>query len=292
VNLDKNKKLVLSIALNVLLALALSILLYLVYPQFIYKLESVENFRSYSVRTYRNWDNGTAYFEVLLGPEDRDREPQVQRRVYSYSGEVAFFVETFGADVTGDGVPDLVIQQWNGSASERGSRYFVLELNGSTVKEIAVIEGLAAVKRKDVNGDGVDELVGYDEAYRSFGGCCCADSPCPRVVLSFDRTLRKFALNKKLMAKPPLSEEQLYGLSLTYKDDPGWADEVLPPPGLFRTMFDLIYNGNEKQAWELLDASWPDGCEFSKQEWKRDVEDALRRSPYSPVAGAASSRDD
>ncbi len=282
-NLAKNKKLALSMALNLLLAVALSFLLYLVYPQFMYKLESVENCGRYSVRTYRNWENGTAYFELLMGPEEWGRQPQVPRKIYSHSGTQAFFVESFGADVTGNGVSDLVIKEWNGSASDRGSKYLVLELDGSGVKEIGVIAGLAAVKREDANGDGADELVGGDEAYCSFGGCCNADSPCPQVVLSFDRTQGKFVLNKKLMAKPPLSEEQLHGLSLKYQDDPWWAGEILPPPGLFSTMFDLIYSGNEKQAWELFDASQPEGSRVSKERWQDEIEDALRCSPFNPV---------
>jgi len=282
-NVAKNKKLLFSIALNVVLAVAFSILLYLVYPQFTHRLDRVENCGRYSVRTYRNWENGRAYFEVLIGPEEWDRQPQIPRRIYSCSGTQAFSVEKFGADVTGNGKSDLVIWQWCGSASGHGSRYRVLELDGSCVKEIGVIAGLAGVKAKDVNGDGVDEFIGYDEAYCCFGGCCHADSPCPQVMLSFDRTQGKFILNKQLMAKPPLPEEQLHRLSLNYKDDPWWAGALLPPPGLFSTMFDLIYGGNEKQAWELFDASQPEGSKVSKEKWQDEIEDALRCSPFNPV---------
>ncbi len=284
-NLAKNKKLVLSVALNLLLAVAFSMLLYLVYPQFLYELESVENWGCYSVRTYRTRDGNTAYFEVLMRPEESGRRPQVPRRVYSCSGTQAFFVETFGVDVTGNGVPDLVVWQWNGSASGYGSLYRVLELDGSSVNEIAVIEGLSSVKREDVNNDGVNELIGYDEAYCFWGGYDRASSPSPLVVLSFDENQAGFVLNKKLMTKPPLSEEELHELSLEYKDDPWWSAHSAPPGELFRTMFDLVYSGNEKQAWELLDASWSDKSKISKKEWKAEVEDTLRHSPYSPVAG-------
>ncbi len=281
--LAKNKKLVLSVALNVVLAAALLILLYLVYPQFLYRLDSVENFGGYSIRTYRN-DRGTkAYFEVLRRSEEWDGLPHVPRRVYSGSGEVAFAVESFGADVTGKGMPDLVIQQWCGSASGQGSTYFVLEPDGSTVKKIAAIQGLAGIKCEDADQDGIKELVGCDETYCFFGGFSRAGSPLPSVVLSFDPAQGRFVVNKRLMAKPPLPEEQLKQLSLKYRDDPWWTEGSHPPEGLFGTIFDLIYTGNEKQAWELLDASWPHGCKFSKEEWKRDVEDALRSSPYSPL---------
>jgi hypothetical protein len=282
VKLPKNKKLALSVGLNVLLAAALSILLYLVYPQFLYRLDSVENFGRYSVRTYRN-DKEKACFEVLWGPEEWEGRPHVSRRIYSCSGEVAFFVEALGADFTGAAVPGLVVQQWNGSASGHGSRYLVLELNGSTVKEIALIEGLAGVKREDVNKDGVDELVGYDEAYCFWGGYSRAGSPFPRVVLSFDKMQGRFVVNKELMAQPPLSQAELHKLSLEYKNDSWWAEWSAPPGALFGKVFDLIYGGNEKQAWELFDASWAEGSKCSRKEWKQEVQEALRRSPYSPM---------
>ncbi len=284
-NLAKNKKLVLSVALNVLLMAALSMLLYLVYPQFLYELQSVENWGCYSVGTYRTRDGNTGYFEVLMRPEESGRRPQVPRRMYSCSGTQAFFVETFGVDVTGNGVPDVVVRQWNGSASDYGSRYRVLELDGSGAKELTVIEGLSSVKREDVNKDGVDELIGYDEAYCFWGGYDRASSPSPLVVLSFDENQGRFILNRKLMAKPPLSDEKLRELSLTYKNDAWWSAHSAPPGELFRTMFDLIYSGNEKQAWELLDTSWSGGSKISKEEWKAEVEDTLRYSPYSPGQG-------
>lgn len=282
--LAKNKKLAVSMALNVLLAVALSILLYLVYPQFVYELDSVDHWTRYSVRTYRDWDKGTAYFEVLVGPEEWSRRPQVPRRIYSCSGEVAFFVESLGVDVTGNDVGDLVIQQWSGAASGHGSRYLVLEMDGSHVKEIAIVEGLAGVNAGDLNHDGVHELIGRDEAYCFWGGYSRAASPCPLVVLSFDRTQARFVLNKKLTAKPPLSEEELCELSLGYKNDPWWSAHSAPPGELFCTMFDLVYSGNEKQAWQLFDASWPERFGIFKEEWKREVDDALRYSHFSPLA--------
>jgi len=278
-----NKKLALSVALNVLLGGALSVLLYLVYPQFTYQLDSVEYRGRYNVRTYRNYGTGAAYFEVLLGPEEWDRQPQVPRRIYSRSGTQAFFITAFGADVTGNGVPDLVVQQWNGSASEFGSRYLVLELDGSAVKEVAMIEGLAAVKCEDLNEDGIREITGGDEAYCFWGGYSRASSPCPAVVLSFDKTQARFVLDRKLMAKPPLSQEQLGRLSLEYKNECWGAEGDLPPARLFNTMFDLIYSGNERQAWELCDACWLQGSPFSEEKWKEEVRDALRHSPFNPA---------
>ena len=66
-SLRKNKKLALSVALNVLFAFALLALFYYVYPQLIYELDSVNNIRGRcSIRTYRK-DFGSAYFEVVRG---------------------------------------------------------------------------------------------------------------------------------------------------------------------------------------------------------------------------------
>jgi hypothetical protein len=277
-----NKKLVLSIAINVMLTLVLLVLLYLVYPQFIYELDSVSNWDRYSVRTYRKYEGGTAYFEVLMGPKGDFGQPKVHRRIYSYSGKQAFYVEIFGSDVTGNGMPNLVIRQWQGSA-HGDSRYLVLELDGSVVNEIDVIDGLLSVEFQDLNNDGIVEITGLDKAYSYVGGDSFAASPLPFVVLSFDKTQAKFVPDKKLMSKSPLAQDKLDELSLKYKEDPSWSKRSRPPSELFRTMLEWMYSGNEKQAWELFDTSWPDESEIPKKEYKECLESDTRKSLFYPV---------
>jgi len=272
----KNKILVLSIAINVLLAIVLSIVLYLVYPQFIYELESVHNlWGKYSVRTYRK-DFGAAYFEVLRG----------YKRIYSCSGKERFYIEIFGKDITGNDVPNLAIKQYLGGAHGK-SRYLILELNGSKVKEVDVIDGIDAELR-DLNNDGLPEITGIDRAYDYFLGDSFAASPRPSVVLSFDKAQAKYVLDKQLMTKNPFSQDHLNELSTKYREDTRWHKESRPPSVLFDTMLKLIYSGNEIQAWKLFNASWPDGAKTksSKKEYKEDVENELRRSPFYPtIAG-------
>lgn len=281
--LAKNKKLVLSVTLNVLLTAALSMLLWLVYPQCIYNLESVSNWDRYSVRTYRT-DSGLAYFEVLLGPKECLGRPYVPRRIYSCSGEERFSVESLGWSGTGNGVPNLIVGQYLGGA-HGNSRYLPLELHGSVARQFDVVDGLAA-EVQDVNHDGIREIVGVDGAYAYFLGDSNAASPFPEVVLSFDKVQAGFVLDRKLMSKPPLSEDQLEQLSLRYKTDPRWSKESRPPSDLFVTMLNLIYTGNEGQAWELFDASWPDGSAVSREQYREDVKGELSRSHFYPtIAG-------
>ena len=282
VHFSGNKKLVLSVAINVMLAFALSMLIYLVYPQFIYELDSVSKWTRYSVRTYRKYEGGMAYFEILMGPKEHFRQPQVPRRIYSYSGKQAFYVEIIGADMTGNGVTNLVIRQWNGSA-HGDSRYLILELDDSVVDEIDVIDGLLSVTFQDLNNDGTYEIKGVDRSYSYFLGDSHAASPRPSLVFSFDKTQAKFVPDKKLMSKPPLSQDQLDKLTLKYKNDPRWSKEFRPPSELFDTMLGLIYSGNEKQAWELFDASWSDVSKIPKQECKEALEENLSESPFYPV---------
>jgi hypothetical protein len=271
-HLSGNKKLVLSIAINVLFAFSLSALLYLVYPQLIYELDSVSNlWGRYSVRTYRR-DSGSAYFEILMG----------HRRLYSYSAKQRFFVEITGSDITGDGVPNVVIRQWQGSA-HGDSRYLVLELDDSVVNEIDVIDGLIAVKFQDLNNNGIVEITGIDKSYSYFCGDSFASSPRPLVVLSFNITQAKFVPDKTLMSKHPLSRDKLNKLSIKYKEDTRWSKELRPPSELFAAMLELIYHGNEKQAWELFDESWPDVSEIPKEQYKEALENNLRNSPFYPV---------
>jgi hypothetical protein len=280
--LAHHKLLTLSVALNVLLAVALAMLFQQVYPQFAYRLESVSNWGRYSVRTYRDYTGTMAYFEVLMGPAQDRQGPQVPRRIYSHSGKQAFFVKTFGADLTGNGLPDLVVAQWSGSA-HGDSKYLVLELDGSAVREVDILDGLTDIECRDLNDDGIGEITGAERCYDYFLGDSCAASPRPPVVLSFGKIQRRFVLDRKLMPKPPWSAEQLDKLSLTYKTDARWSQECRPPAGLFDTMLQLIYSGHEKQAWELFDASWPDGSSVPKEQYREDVTGELHRSRFYPV---------
>lgn len=265
-----------------MLTFALSMLLYLVYPQFFYELESLSNWSRYSIRTYRKYEGGTAYFEVLMGPKEVLRQPKVPRRIYSYSGKEAFSVEIFGSDMTGNDVSNLVIRQRQGGA-HGDSRYIVLEIDDSAVNEIDVINGLLSAEFQDLNNDGIVEITGLDKAYSCFGGDSFASSPCPLVILSFDKTQAKFVPDKKLMFKRPLSQDKLNELSLKYKKNPSWSKRSRPPSELFATMLERMYSGNEKQAWELFDASWPDESKIPKEEYKESLEIDTRKSLFYPV---------
>jgi hypothetical protein len=268
-----NKRLVLSIALNVLLIAALSLLLYLVYPQFVYEIDSVDNlWGRYSIRTYRTHKGDSAYFEILMG----------HRRMCAYSGEVAFHVEVLGNDLTGNGMPNVAIRQWYGSA-HGDSKYLVFELDGSAIREIDAIDGMTGVEFKDVNADGKLEILGIDNSYGYLLGDSYASSPRPEVVLSFDKTQAQFVPDKKSMLKVPLSQDRFDNLRLKYRNDNEWSRESRPPAELLGTMFDLIYSGNENQAWELFDASRPEGLAVPAQKWREDIQYALRRSPFYPA---------
>jgi hypothetical protein len=283
--LTKNKMFVLSIVINVLLAVALSILIYLVYPQLIYEMDSVKNWDRYSVRIYRK-DFGSSYFEVLMGSEEYLIQPHVLRRIYSHSGGQRFYIEILGKDITGNGVPNLVVSQYLGGA-HGVYRYLVLELDGSAVNEVDVIDGIDAEFR-DLNNDGLLEITGIDRAYDYFLGDSFAASPRPSVVLSFDTTKEKYVLDRQLMTKSPFSRDQLNELSTKYREDIRWHKESRPPSVLFDTMLKLVYSGNEKQAWELFDTSWPEGTntKMPKEEYKEHIEKELRHSPFYPtIAG-------
>jgi hypothetical protein len=217
-----------------------------------------------------------------MGPENDLRRPQVPWRIYSYTGKQAFSVESFGSDITGDGIANLVIRQWLGSA-HGDSRHLVLEINGSVIRKIDVIDGLLSVELKDFNDDGIDEIAGLDKAYSYFGGDSFASSPIPLVVLSFDKNQGKFVPDKELMSKRPFSRDKLKELSLKYREDTRWSKESRPPTELFAAMLELIYSGNENRAWELFDASWPDVSEIPKQQYRKSLEADMGKSPFYSV---------
>ncbi|MCA9803606.1 MAG: hypothetical protein KC777_16655 [Cyanobacteria bacterium HKST-UBA02] len=161
-----------------------------------------------------------------------------------------------GTDVTGDGIPDLIIGVWTGGA-HCCYNYTILSL-GPKFKKLGTIHGLdSEFTFIDLDGDGACEAVGADFNFRYWNECF-AYSPAPVVILSLKGG--KLHLAHELMTKN-LSvaefEKRIAKLKAIHQPKGIPADSILVSSGLWAAMLDLIYSGNGDRAWELFNQLWP-----------------------------------
>ncbi len=243
------------------------------------RLKDRQRFRDYEVLLYQP-RLGDGSFEVRRGG----------RRIYARISEGGKFLigELFesdtpkeriaiGKDITGRGVPNLVVVEWTGGAHCCFSAH-VFEL-GEDFRKIASLEaGHGKLDFQDLDGDGSLEAITHDWSFaywpRSF-----AESPAPRVILRFRDGL--YQLAPDLMRKPPLPAGDLTAKARMVREAAKWEPDEPPPPDLYVPLLDLTYAGNARQAWEFFDMAWGPGIP-GKDAFRQDLQTRLARSPYWP----------
>ena len=172
-----------------------------------------------------------------------------------------------GTDVTGDGVPDLIVGfQPPGHGGYSATIYSV----GPNFKKELVLEGDDnALFIKDIDGDGKFEILGADSGfnnlYTSYAG-----SPKPRVIFRIKNN--KPALATDLMKSPAPSKHYLDYTANEIKKALKPAEQEVDASSqddfvskLESSMTSLVYTGHADMAWKLLDMVWPEKREIGLQ---------------------------
>ena len=184
-----------------------------------------------------------------------------QRQIEDYVGRSDARLN-LDKDITGDGIPDLIVGSWTGGA-HCCFDYRIFSL-GPKFRLFGIINGLDShFSFKDLDGDGACEAIGYDCNFRYWHECF-AYSPAPLVILSLKNG--KIELAKAMMKQNRLSEKDFESLAKPLEFqmivNPSKLAKV-PPRSVFinsklwSAMLNLIYAGNGAQAWQLFDKVWP-----------------------------------
>ena len=238
------------------------------------KVTDETSFNGFSVKTYRS-DDFEGSFEILRD----NKRVYGQHGGYFYIGgqaaneDEAMRMPPPGADITGNGKPNLVVCEWTGGAHCCYIAY-VFEV-GSSVKKIAEIDGLHDTPEfVDLDGDSLPEVILLDWTF-AYWNTSFANSPAPKVILKYKG--QKYEVASGLMRKPSLPNDLLNDLAGEIKALEWWGNN--PPVKLWSEMLDLIYTGNMSQAWDLVELSWPRGI-YPKELFLSDFKAQLQTSPF------------
>lgn len=229
-------------------------------------------------------DSRFAGFEILKSGE----------RVYAqtgYSFAIGYFLSQdqspdsvrvqVGDDLTGEGVPELLISEWSGGAHCCYTFHlFRLGPQFSHVQDISLRD---ADESAFVRRDGVKSLVLVTNDYSAFAYFPkdFADSPAGRVFLSFQGD--RFKPDAHLMRADAPTDAEIAKCADLFRPSRDWKDTkgAGQPLGMWYYVTDLIYTGNETDAWDFLDTAWG-GSAVDKKKYLDEYRERLRKSVYYP----------
>ncbi len=225
---------------------------------------------------------GRYTLQVIADTAAREKAVDIRRdgrRVYA-ARAMTIRLERIGTDVTGDGVPDVIVQAYTGGA-HCCSQALVLSL-GDSLADYGVIEGGDGdIEFEDVDGDSLPEARVGDWRFAYWREYAFVETIAPTVILKFRDGAFRPACD--LMREDPPDERTLRQRARELSR--GWVAGD-PPPDLYGYAVDLIYAGNAGQAWRFLDLAWPDRV-GGKDDFLRDLRDRLDGSPcWSPPPAA------
>ena len=185
-----------------------------------------------------------------------------------------------GKDVTGQGVPDMVVWEWSGGAHccyylhifELGKQFKKLDtidMGDGENPECASLGGRPGVR-----------FAIFDCSFH-YWPYSFVESPFPKIFLAYRNG--KYRLAGEFMGTPAPDMKSLKLQAGRSLGSDAWSDsktrKAHPPLQLYGYMLDLIYGGHANLAWKYFDMAWKAGIP-GKQEFLKEFEAKMVRSPY------------
>jgi hypothetical protein len=192
-----------------------------------------------------------------------------------------------GADLTGNGRPDLVVTGYTGGSNCCLS-YYIFQI-GSEFRTLGVIRELDGdhatphfVRLEP--GKGV-QIVLHDWTFAGWHANW-GDSPAPLVILEYRDGRFRPAPSLMFQPAPPrarlnsrANRIRLEAMTENFSDSaPQWPGATIPP-AMWATMLNLIYTGHAELAWKFADLAWPPRVR-GKALFLDRFRERLRTSPY------------
>jgi hypothetical protein len=236
----------------------------------------------YEIRVWDGSDTGEGRLEMSRGGEV----------VYAVTGErfelggpgPSAGRVGLGEDVTGDGVPNLVVELWTGG-TVCCVDYLVYELDGPEPELLGRVSAQTGGRFEDYNGDGAMEIRIHDGAFLGWNASV-EQSPMPPVILQWDGLW--YAPAPELMQAPAPSHEQLAGWQRRVEAGEEWdrPGEFTPPAQLWGVALDLMYTGHPDLGRAFLHSAWNDTVP-GREAFIDSLQQRLQRSEHWPVIARA-----
>lgn len=179
-------------------------------------------------------------------------------------------------DINGDRIPDLIVrdQPGNGAATQTN---LVLSLLGDGLAPPVTTLGPGTFT--DIDGDGILEFRAADCSF-AYTWTSGADSPYPDVLLRWSASGQRYIVAPDLMRRPPPSDTELAAIAAAANNPSAMSASVRLAPVLAAAL-DLIYTGNERLAWGLIESSWTQMEEWPLDRFEAELREALASSPFA-----------
>jgi len=240
----------------------------------------------YGEYTYRHY-TGPPFNEDVFQVFHDDQIVYQSKVAFGFSLYQENELYSHGKDITGDGIPNLLVLEGGGGSSAFSDSCHVLSLG----EQCKLIQTLPVGEFVDLNEDGILEYLTRDGVF-TFWYAGHANSPAPRMVLAYREGQYKLA---PTLMYQPLPEQELITRKVSEARSQCeklktqkcyfhcWHQgEVYLDPSVWGFMLDLLYTGHPIEAMDFLDQVWPEGeegkelflIEFkqrlnSSKEWKR-----------------------
>jgi hypothetical protein len=173
------------------------------------------------------------------------------------------------SDITGDGAPDLIVEEYPHEAGCCWA-YSIFQL-GANFRQMAHVSGFTSpMTFEDVNRNSVYEITGQDWSFNDW----YATAP---IILGHIRG--EYRLATGLMRRPAPSAAVLATKARKFNAAAKPAGLAVAPEA-YQYMLDLVYSGNAKSAWRLLDLLQLAKDAQDKAAFRDDFVEHLKASPY------------
>jgi hypothetical protein len=173
------------------------------------------------------------------------------------------------SDITGDGAADLIVEEYPHEAGCCWA-YSIFQL-GANFREIAHLSGFKSpMTFEDVNRNAVYEITGEDWSFNDW----YSSAP---IVFGYVRG--EYRLATGLMRRPAPSAATLAAQARKFNAAVKPAG-LAAPPEAYQYMLDLVYSGNAKSAWRLLELLQLGKAAQDKTAFHDDFVEHLKASPY------------